>query len=141
MRQREAPPEKHLLPRALMARRGECGASQPGTDPLAVLQGSMTSWAMCGSGQLHHTKMPIRTRMSSREGPGSIHLMAPPITRPGSLPGDGLGNWGLRVWVLASQVEEESWVRPQAPFLTNVHSLSLSLVAGWATLQIQPPTT
>lgn len=103
MRQTEGPAGKHLLPRALMARRGECGASQPGTALPAVLQGSMTSWTMCGSVQLHHTKIPIRTCVSSGEGPGLTRLMAPPITTPRSLPGEELGNWGLKVWVLASQ--------------------------------------
>lgn len=41
--------------------------------------------------------------MSSGGRPGSTRPMALPITGPGSPPGEGLGSWGLRVWVLVSQ--------------------------------------
>lgn len=75
-----------------MARRGGYGASHPETDPPAVLQGSMTSWATCGSGQLHHTRLLTRTCVSSGEHPGLTQLMALPITGLGSPPGKGLGN-------------------------------------------------
>ncbi|XP_008540504.2 inactive C-alpha-formylglycine-generating enzyme 2 isoform X2 [Equus przewalskii] len=50
-------------------------------------QGSMTSWATCGSGQLHHTRLLTRTCVSSGEHPGLTQLMALPITGLGSPPG------------------------------------------------------
>lgn len=79
------------------------GAAQPGTDPPAVLQDSMTSWATCGSGQHLHTRLLSRTCVSFGGPPGSTQLMVLPITGPGSPPGEELGSWGLRVWVLFSQ--------------------------------------
>lgn len=102
MGRREAPPGRHLLPRALMASRW-VWCFPAGADPPAVLQGSMTSWATCGSGQPHRTRVLTRTCVSSGGHPGSTHPMAPPITGPGSPPGKVLAGWWLRVWDLASQ--------------------------------------
>ncbi|XP_034844645.1 inactive C-alpha-formylglycine-generating enzyme 2 isoform X2 [Mirounga leonina] len=50
-------------------------------------QGSMTSWATCGSGQHLHTRLQGRTCVSFGGRPGSTQLMALPITGPGSPPG------------------------------------------------------
>ncbi|XP_014650057.1 PREDICTED: sulfatase-modifying factor 2 isoform X3 [Ceratotherium simum simum] len=50
-------------------------------------QASMTSWATCGSGLLHHTRLLTKTCVSSEGHPGLTQLMALPITGPGSPPG------------------------------------------------------
>lgn len=75
--------------------------------PSAVLQGSMTSWAMCGSGQHRRTRPLTRTCVSSGEHPGLTQLMALPTTGPGSPPGKEPGVWGLRVGSWSEQCH--SW--------------------------------
>ncbi|XP_045364351.1 inactive C-alpha-formylglycine-generating enzyme 2 isoform X1 [Camelus bactrianus] len=79
------PPQNDYGP--WMARRGGCGASPTRDWPAAVLQGSTTSWATCGSGRPPHTGPPARTCVSSAGRPGSTQPMAPPITGPASPPG------------------------------------------------------
>lgn len=57
------------------------------TDLSAVPQGSMTSWATCGSGQLPPIRMLTRTCVSSGGHPGLTQQMALPTTGPASPPG------------------------------------------------------
>lgn len=60
-------------------------------NPHFPVQGSLTSWAMCGSGPRRPTSPRSRTCVSSGVHPGSTLLTAPPTTGPGSPPGEAPG--------------------------------------------------
>ncbi|KAM6157391.1 inactive C-alpha-formylglycine-generating enzyme 2 isoform 3-T3 [Erethizon dorsatum] len=107
-------------------------------------QGSMTSWATCGSG-LHRPTSPLsRTCVSSGVHPGSTRLMALPITGPGSPPGWEIlliqprTTWASAVqpvWAGPSESYELGVRRPAAP----CHSLGIPSVPTFF-IASPPPT-
>ncbi|XP_048185611.1 inactive C-alpha-formylglycine-generating enzyme 2 isoform X2 [Perognathus longimembris pacificus] len=73
-------------PRVTRWRMASMGCLQWTRSPHRMTMGSMTSWAMYGSGPLQRTRLLARTCVSSGAHPGLTQRMALPITGPGSLP-------------------------------------------------------